>query len=456
MNADGKVDVLAAGLTITAGDPPVIDNVVPASLVDNAATTVTVRGSAFDVDTVMLQCKLPNNTIVAVGGTVQGTPTATEVQVQFDPSAAGRARPPAGSVCVVQLTNQDGAFFEYSAVSVTNSSLNLSPWSDATDMKTARRALSLAAGRPTATSRYLYAIGGDNGVMNDASAIGSSVFSSVESASVDVFGAMSAWAEQRTALPAPRTWAGAATIGRFIFLVGGHDGTSATDTLYRAQILDPLAGPAIEDLDATLGDGKKGLGGGLWLYRVAALYPTSDPSNPGGEALAGELLPVQLPDRDEKIALSLTWDLVPGASGYRVYRSKSANAGADELELLAEVAGGTTVSYTDKGGKTMAGKLPLAPGALGVWHAVDGARCSDSNCALGTKREALASVAVQIRRPLTPIICTQSAGVMALARTGYLRVRDRDARRRRLADRRGLHQRHRYAGVAARRARRVG
>ena len=90
---------------------------------------------------------------------------------------------------------------------------------------TARRALSLVAGRPTSTSRYLYAIGGDNGVTGNAATIGSSVYDSVESASVDVFGVMSGWAAQRNALPAPRTEAGAAQIGRFVYLLGGHDGT---------------------------------------------------------------------------------------------------------------------------------------------------------------------------------------------------------------------------------------
>ena len=161
------------------------------------------------------------------------------------------------------------------------------------------------------------------------------------------------------------------------------------------RILDPLAGPEIEDLDATLGDGTKGLGGGLWMYRVSARFPSSNLANPGGESLAGELLPVQLPDRKEKIELTLSWQKVSGASGYRVYRSKSADAGVDELELLAEVSGGSTISYTDKGGKTMAGKMPLPPGTLGMWHAVDGARCSSSNCQLGTKRESHATVAVQ-------------------------------------------------------------
>ncbi|HEX2677554.1 MAG TPA: hypothetical protein VHM19_12965, partial [Polyangiales bacterium] len=175
---------------------------------------------------------------------------------------------------------------------------------------------------------------------------------------------------------------------------GGHDGTSATNTLLRTQILDPLAGPEVQDLDASLGDGKKGLGKGLWFYRVSALFPASDASNPSGESLAGELLPVQLPDRDEKIWLTLTWSTVPGASGYRVYRSPAAGASADALELVGEVGSGSTLSFTDKGATSMASVTPLPAGSLGTWHAVDGARCNDSDCQLGTAREALATVAI--------------------------------------------------------------
>jgi hypothetical protein len=327
-----------------------------------------------------------------------------------------------GAICVVRLTNSDGSFFDYSAFSVTNSSLNLADWSDGTTLVTGRRGVGAIAGRPTNANRFLYAIGGDTGVPNDPYARGT-LLTSIESASVDLFGAMGPWSAQRNDLSnvmiddapvsAPRTQAGVARIGRFVYVVGGHDGTSAQSTLLRAAVLDPTDTPAIEELDAELGDTEAdtGLSGGLYYYRVAALFPDDDPSNPGGESLAGELLPVQLPDRDEKIVLTLTWTEIPGAHGYRVYRTPAAGAGAGNLELLAEqtcgAAGtglcdcGTTpeeCQFTDDGTETTtASETPLPAGSLGVWHAVDGARCEDADCALGTAREGLVTVAVRDR-----------------------------------------------------------
>jgi hypothetical protein len=409
VNPDGKVDVRSAGITITADRPPVVSGVAPASLPANASgRAVTVTGSGFKNGlSVELECKTTGGTRTTVA-TAEQMPSGDgkSVVVNITMSNATPASVDAGSVCLVRLSNADGAFFEYSALSVTNSSLNLSPWSSAPDLLTARRALSLVVGRPTATSRYLYAIGGDNGVGNMPTTRGSNVFDSVESSQVDVFGAMSNWTAQRNRLPAPRTAAGAANIGRFIYLLAGHDGSAATNTLWRAKILDPTAGPEINELDAALSDGSKGLTKGQYYYRVAALRPSDDLENPGGELLAGELMPVQLPDRPEKIALTLTWDEVPGAHGYRVYRSPQPNAAADRLQLLAEITCGSAnvacdcgtdpsrCRWLDDGSATHAGQTPLPAGSLGVWHAVNGARCSSGDCLLNSPREGLVVSAV--------------------------------------------------------------
>jgi hypothetical protein len=410
VNPDGKVGVLSDGVTVSAGNPPAIDSVVPASLVPNASTLVAISGRNFDVASVQLECKASSSasTITSVNGSLSGSPTATLVTASFDPGASGVA---AGSICLLKLTNHDGAFYEYSAVSLTNASLNLSAWSAATNLTLGRRALSLVAGRPTGSSRFLYAIGGDSGVSgsNNQASIGSTVFDSVESASVDVFGSMAAWSAQpRTLLPAPRTWAGAATIGHFIYLVGGHNGSTATNTLYRAEILDPLATTEISDLNAVLSDGVTGLTGGLYYYGVAAIFASDNPNNPGGESLTGDLLPVTLPARAEKIALTLTWNPLAGAHGYRIYRSPTPGAAVGNLQLLAEKTCGATPASTcdctsdptqcridDLGTTVPAGNGPLAAGSLGKWHAVSGARCSSGDCLLSSAREGLASVVVR-------------------------------------------------------------
>jgi IPT/TIG domain len=405
VNPDGKVDVLSGAVTITADKPPVVTAVTPASLPSNASNkAVTIAGTGFKNGlSVELDC-------LTTGGARSNVPTTEQtpsgdgksVVVNVTMSTATPSSVDAGSVCLVRLTNSDGAFFEYSAFSVTNSSLNLSPWSSAPDMDTARRALSLVAGRPTATSRYIYAIGGDNGAANTPATRGSSVFDSVEASQVDVFGTLSNWSVQRNHLSAPRTAAGAATIGRFVYLLGGHDGSSASNSLLRAAILDPLVGPELVDIDAALSDGTKGLTKGLYYYRVSALRTSDSLENPGGETLAGELLPVQLPERSEKIALTLKWNEVAGAHGYRIYRSPAPNAAADSLQLLGEITCGAAnvacncasdasrCRWLDEGGATAASGSPLPAGSLGVWHAVNGARCSSGDCLLGSAREGLA------------------------------------------------------------------
>jgi hypothetical protein len=409
VNPDGKVDVLTGGVTITSDRPPVITGVTPASLPANAAgVPITITGSDFKTGaSVELDCLLAGGSHTTVPTTEQmPSGDGRTIVVSVTMGSATPMAVTAGNVCLVRLTNSDGAFFEYSAFSVTNSSLNLSPWQAAPDLTTARRALALAAGRPTATSRFIYAIGGDSGANAAPAMRGSSVFDTLESSQVDVFGTMSSWSAQRNHLVAPRTAAGAATIGRFVYLLGGHDGTTATNTLLRASILDPLAGPEIVDIDAALSDGKVGLTKGLYYYRVSALRPAADLDNPGGETLSGELLPVALPERMEKIALTLKWAQVTGAHGYRIYRSPQPDAAADSLQLLGEITCGaandtcncnsdpTRCQWQDTGAATMASGTPLPAGSLGVWHAVDGARCTSGDCLLGTAREGLVVSAI--------------------------------------------------------------
>jgi hypothetical protein len=410
VNPDGEVDVLSSGVTVTANEPPVITSIVPASVIPTGAAALTISGAGFDTATTpMVELECDNGSTLVASSVA--TPDAGTANITVNTSSLA-----AGDVCIARLTNPDGAFYEFSAVSITNSSLNLANWTGGTALTTGRRDLVAVAGRPTDTSRFLYAIGGDDGVANMPTAMGPTVFDSVEAAPVDVFGNLGTWTEQRHALPAPRTAAGGARIGRFMYLVGGHDGTGATDTLFRAQVLDPLATPDVEDLDAVLGDldegGSSGLGGGLYYYRIAAVFPAGDAANPDGESLPGEALPVQLPDRAEGIVLTLTWEEIAGASGYRIYRSPAAGDTVDQVELLGEVTCGMgncdctpnvdgwldqCVLDDDGSVATTAAEVPLPNGSLGTWHTIDGARCSDANCELTAAREGLATVAVRDR-----------------------------------------------------------
>jgi hypothetical protein len=376
VNPAGEVGLLTQGVTVTVEEPPAITGVQPGSFDAGATTAATVFGENFQTAaTVSFTCDLNGATTTPPITTNTVTPTA--IDITADMSAVS-----AGNICLVEVTNPDGASFEFSAVSVKSPAQNLFPSSIASNMQQARRALGLEAGRPTATSRFLYAIGGDDGTEAGAK-------TSVESARVGVFGALGSWFTQRYSLPEARTLSASTIIGRYIYMVGGSNGTAAQNSVYRAQILDPLAGPEVNDLDAELGDGTVGLEGGTWYYKISAIFPNNDPNNPEGESLPGELLSVQLPDNPDKIVLTLTWDQVAGASGYRVYRTAAPNGDSNNVELLAEVAGGTNTTLIDDGQSGVtANRVPLPPGSLGQWRDL-------GTSALNTARANHATVAVQ-------------------------------------------------------------
>ncbi len=236
---------------------------------------------------------------------------------------------------------------------MTNPSQNLYSWRAASDLGVPRRALAAVAGRVTSTQRYLYAIGGDDGA--------GTTWSDIEAAQVDPYGVLGAWSPLPTPLPGPRAFAGSALVGRYLYLVGGTDGTSAQSSTWRAQILDPLEAPEFtSQLTFSLGTGVE-LPVGTYVYRVSALFDAADDENPGGESLASDPFVVRVPDVPEHIALSLTWLPVPGASGYRLYRSST---GSGNEEWLLETASTTA---TDFGFATDATIVPLPPGSVGQW-----------------------------------------------------------------------------------------
>lgn len=367
VNPDGTVG-LFDGVTVTADPPPVIDTIVPASFDSNAPFPATLEGSNFDVDTVTMRCLVPSGggSVLypaadqpGLSATIAAGATDTTVVATFPADDANLG---AGSVCTVTLTNFDGTSFRYSAVSLKNPSQNLNPWHDTGEaMLEARRGLGLVAGRPTQTSRFLYAIGGDGGAVASAK-------TSVEAAGVDVFGRLGSWAPQRNALPSPRSFAGTVRLGRFVYAVGGDDASGATATVLRANILDPLATPELVDLDITIDEspGASGIGGGVWIYRVAATFPADDPVNPGGESLPGEPIVVQLPELPG-LEVTIRWDAIPGASGYRVYRTPAAGDSAGSVALVGTTAAGDATAFPDTGAQA-GSDTPLPPGSLGVWR----------------------------------------------------------------------------------------
>ena len=193
-------------------------------------------------------------------------------------------------------------------------------------------------------------------------------------------------------------------MGGFLYLTGGYDGDAVTNTLLRAQVLDPAQAPAVlgyevESAWLTVrvgggapdggpgGENDHGLTGGLWVYRVAARFPLDDPNNPGGESLPGAPLYLPVPAESGGLAVTLFWEPAAGADGYRVYRTPTNDGAARDLQLLAEVEGGDGTTFVDRGDATDPIRTPMPPGSTGVWHVV-------TDAPLRVAREAHATVAV--------------------------------------------------------------
>jgi hypothetical protein len=159
VNPDGTVGVNEGALTVTQGEPPVVTAVEPASLDANGEQSARILGEHFTTDgvSIVLACQTAAGAEVRLPARVQaGSLSETGLTALLPAGQAG-----AGSVCVVELTNSDGALFRYSAVSIKNPAQNLGAWSIQSDLVEARRAPGVVAARPTATSRLLYAIARD-------------------------------------------------------------------------------------------------------------------------------------------------------------------------------------------------------------------------------------------------------------------------------------------------------
>jgi hypothetical protein len=354
VNPDGTVGVLQQGFLVTQLSPPLIASISPGSIPNSTTQSVRLRGEGFRAGaTVTLECRAPNGAITTRTTTVTNL-QANEITISI---ASGIL---AGSLCIIIVTNTDGTFAEFSALGVTNPAENIGAPSLVTEQMTVgRRALASVAGRPTLASRFLYAIGGDNGNTTGALA-------SVEAAPINRFGDVGAWRVLSRPLPVGITLASAQRIGRFVYLVGGHSNGEARNHVYRAEILEPRRVPQFDEELSFTPDDNNGLAVGLWYYRVSAVMGASDPYNPSGETLPSEPLPIKIPPNlAKKIQLTLRWSPIAGAIRYRIYRTPTPGLIAGQERLLAEVNAPTT-EYKDIGGTTGT-DIPRKLGDLGEW-----------------------------------------------------------------------------------------
>ncbi|MBI4510991.1 MAG: hypothetical protein HY698_15260 [Deltaproteobacteria bacterium] len=358
VNPDGGVGLLAEAFTVVVEPPPLITELSPNSLVGQSGQKLKILGTNFrdPLSSVKATCRKATGD-VELTATV-GTTTATSIDTTWDMSTVT-----AGDACVVRVTNSDGTYADFSAVSITNSSLNLASFKLDADMVVPRRALAAAAIRMNSASRFLFAIGGDSGA-------GTEAHSSVEAAPVDEFGDVGTWALQRNSLPQGRSHVTAQVVGRYAYLAGGRVGNQPSSSVLRAYLLDPKESPEVLDVDLTRSP-ELGLGGGTWYYRVAAVMQNSDSNNPGGEGLPSEPLVVQVPSlKTGRVHVTITWTAVAGADKYRIYRTPEANQILGK-EVLLDTVSASKQSYTDTGVAPPAdapGPLPL--GSLGTWHSV--------------------------------------------------------------------------------------
>lgn len=359
VNPDGTVGLLPSGLTVTAEPPPIVLNVAPGSWeTNNPALSVTVEGDNFRDAEVSVLCKDSGGNFLPEPN-IQTTVTDPQtLDLSVDTSTLAHL-----SICVLRVTNNDdGTFEEFSPVTVTNPAGNFVSFRQGTELTAARRAPAVFSGVPSRLTRFLYAFGGDEG--DSASAL-----SSGELTQLNSFGEPGPWRAMPAPLPEPRTLTRAVRVEDFVYLPGGHNGQGAVASVMRAQVLDPLAVPVINNLDFEFLDDDEGLPTGVYYYRVSAVLDAQAAANPGGETLPSEPQPVFVPDLPQGVSAILEWTAVPDAVSYRVYRSPQANLVFGEETLLAELPADQR-SFIDDGSDEASDEIPLPIGALGVWHEV--------------------------------------------------------------------------------------
>jgi hypothetical protein len=347
VNPDGSAGSIASGYQAVDGGIPTITRVAPQLPV----AQITVDGSGFGAaPQVTAVCRGPggargNIDLMASGSDTQviadGTPLAALLH---------------GTACTLRVSN-GGIFAESDDAVVVAGGLapvraGDSTFEAAPSLSSVRRAPAVTVGQAEPGSRFVYALGGDGGTLTSARSDGE--FAPLGPAGVG------AWAPVRSSLPSVTTLAGAVTSGRFVFVVGGHDGSSPLARVARAEVLDPMEAPEVS-LDSVALDGAAhGLAGGAtYYYRVAALYAADDLQNPLGESLASPPLAITLAPL--AAASDVTVTISGGAgrklSAWRVYRGTA----PDQIDRYVDVP----ASFTDDDTRMSTSQVPLPLGALG-------------------------------------------------------------------------------------------
>jgi hypothetical protein len=348
LNADGGYNFLADGFTVTSAPPPDVLSVLPQAGTTQEDTPIVVTGEHFD----------PGATVRLVASDGSETPASATVVGDGEIDATVPTASMGVGAYLVRVGNPDGSYDDYAAFVNRNPSAKLGTvgaWAEGPALNVPRAGEGLVASVDALGRGWLWAVGGDDG---------SAPLASVERARMDVFGTISEWAVLGGTMTTPRADAAYAVYGGFVWAIGGDDGTGAIDTVERAAILDGEAGVRPEVHGEAIAGGT--LAEGAWYYRVSAVLGDDDPWNPGGETLASEVEVVRV--GSDEGSVSLTWDAVPGAVAYHVYRTDDVNGSAGTEHRVAE--GLTDTAWVDDG--VDAGTVGFVPdGGLGRWIEVE-------------------------------------------------------------------------------------
>ncbi|MEE8410206.1 MAG: hypothetical protein V3T05_11415, partial [Myxococcota bacterium] len=307
VNPTGELFIQSGAFRLSTFPPPRIDNITPGQLPGSAESQVQVTGEFFSNTPSDPTAELVSCRDFGTGAPVADqTITLTFIDAQnltLDIPVVGN-----DTVCLVKITNgQDDAFDRFSALVFGNSSGNIpAPQTSPQSLMTARRAHGAAVVGATRAARYLYVVGGDDGTAAGA-------LSSVEVAPLALTGEVAQpFKNTRYGLAAPRTHLGLVRAGRVLYAIGGsNDQGLAVATVERAVVLDPteVLSLTIDDFDFGADEGaNKGLDGGAWIYQTAIVFADNDPINPCGESLPSEpFLLINIPDVTVGLVLTLAW-----------------------------------------------------------------------------------------------------------------------------------------------------
>jgi hypothetical protein len=377
VNPNGTIGFLDSAFTIEPTAPPVITSISPGGVVYTVSTDLTLAGENFATASgstpppVTLDCLIAgtNMHMTIVPTYVSGTSTRIVINIPAGTFAGG------GTACVPTVNNSVGndMYATGGSIAIFNGSFNVDSVATGSLLTTARRAPAVAVNGPTLSARYVYAIGGDTGALGGNS-LPNAPIGTVEYALRDPFTGEGSWAvlPAQSDLPGGGiTLAGVASVGRFIYLVGGY-ASGSLNSVWRSEVLDPADAPQIDDADLTP-DATNGLAPGLYYYRVAAVLSSADADNPSGETLAGDEFAIRVPTfQSDKIQVTIAWTGGPAnVDHWRIYRTSMPDAmpGTEDVAFTTAAASGGVTTFIDKGATLtpFVNGTPLPFGALGTW-----------------------------------------------------------------------------------------